>query len=92
MVVGFRDGVPKGYFVYYTVSPVIGPAQMYVWLGYIQPGDPEDGILAAFREIEETAKSLQCSQICFSTRRKGWGKVAERVGMRLRDFTFFKGV
>ena len=92
MVVGFRDGVPKGYFVYYLVHPVIGPAQMYVWLGYIQPGDPEDGIIAAFDEIQKTAKEKACSQICFSTRRKGWGKVAERVGMQLRDFTFFKGV
>lgn len=92
MVVGFRDGVPKGFFVYYTTTPVIGPAQMYVWLGYIRPGDPADGIVAAFAEIESIAKSLNCSQLCFATRRKGWGKVAEKLGMQLRDVTFFKGV
>ena len=92
MVVGFRNGEPKGYFVYYTVQPVIGPSQMYVWLGYIRPGDPEDGILAAFNEIEVIAKEKGCSQICFATRRRGWEKLANRVGMRIRDYTFFKGV
>lgn len=89
MVVGFRDGVPKGFFIFYTMQPVLGPAQLFVWLGYIQPGDPEDGIVAAFEEIQRVAKEKGCSQVCFSTRRRGWAKVAERLGLHLRDYTFF---
>jgi hypothetical protein len=92
MVVGFRDGVAKGFFVHHTVQPAIGPAHFYVWLGFIRSGDPEDGIVAAFNEIERIAAERGCSQIVFTTRRRGWGKLAERVGMRLRDYTFFKGV
>lgn len=92
LVVGYRDGVVKGFFVYYTVEPPIGPSQMHVWLGYIRPGDPADGILAAFQEIEKTAKMHGCSQICFSTRRRGWEKVMKRVGMRVREITYFKGI
>lgn len=92
LYVGFRDGEAKGFFTCYTVEPPCSPPHLHVWHGYIRPGDPADGIVAAFEEIGRVAQAKGCSQIVFSTRRKGWARAATRLGLILRDYTFFRPV
>lgn len=90
--VGFRDGQVKGFFTCYVIEHPCSPPHLHVWHGYIRPGDAADGIVAAFNQIESVAKSKGCTQVVFSTRRKGWVRAAMKLGLILRDYTFFRGV
>ncbi len=90
--VGFRDGQVKGFFTCYVIEHPCSPPHLHVWHGYIRPGDPADGIVAAFEEIERVAQAKGCSQIVFSTRRRGWARAAAKLGLILRDYTFFRPV
>jgi len=90
LIVGFRDGQLKGFFTCYPVEHPCSRPHLHVWHGYIRPGDPPDGLVAAFKEIEAVARAKGCVQIVFGTQRKGWAKVASRVDMTLRDYTFSK--
>lgn len=90
--VGFRDGEAKGFFTCYVIEPPCSPPHLHVWHGYIRPGDPPDGIVAAFVQIEQVARDNGCSQIVFSTRRRGWARAAAKLGLILRDYTFFRPV
>lgn len=90
LVVGFRNGEVKGFFTCYVVEHPCSAPHLHVWHGYIRPGDPADGLVAAFVKLEEVAKEKGCVQLVFGTQRKGWERVARRVGMTLRDYTFSK--
>lgn len=92
LIVGFRDGVVKGFFTCYVVEHPCSPPHLHVWHGYIRPGDPADGLIAAFAELSKVALEKGCSQLVFGTRRKGWERAAKRVGMSLRDYTFSKQI
>ncbi len=92
LVVGFRDGELKGFFTCYVIERPCGSRSLHIWHGYIRPGDPPNGLIAAFYELENVARQKGCTELVFGTQRKGWSKVAARVGMKLRDYTFQKDI
>lgn len=87
LVIGYRDDISRGLFTCY-VTKEYEKRQLYVWHGYIRPGSPSEYLIDAFTYLEQLAKERGCSEIVFSTTRKGWLRAIRKFGFELKQYTF----
>lgn len=72
-VIGFGEQRVDGFFVGYPMKD----GTFFTWVGYVS-GDLEEGI----NHMVSYAKSLNCTQVKFGTGRKGWDRVARKLGFQ----------
>lgn len=89
LVTGHHNGMAQGLFTCYPIQEN-GTLKMFIWHGYIKPGSPSQYLIDAFDYLEQLAKERNCTELVFSTTRKGWLKVIPKFGFELQTYTFTK--
>lgn len=69
-----------------------GVPKLVVQLAYILPGQPDEIMQTGLERCRVYAQELGCRRIRFHAVRKGWSRKAARLGYRLVEYVYERGV
>ena len=77
-------GIKDGYFIGYIITQLIGNS-LHVWAAY---SSSHDILSEGLKQIADIAKQMNAKDITFSSYRKGFAKIAPKLGFRPYTWRF----